>query len=369
MKVPWAKLYTNEDEINQVMAVMRSGWLSQGPKVKELEQRLSTFTGAKHTVAINNGTSALDIALKILGVEPGDEVIVPGSTYIATANAVLYQHAVPVFADIDPRTYNMDPVGFERKITKKTKGVIVIDYGGQAADYAQISAIAKKHGLFVIEDGAPGLGGSFEGKKLCSFGDIATTSFHIAKIFSTVEGGMLFTDNAEYAAQARIIRSQGEDPQRKYHFPRVGHNYRMSDLHAAVGVAQMSPQRMSDVLGWRKKCADNYSQKLRSLPTVTTPYVDPRCEHAWFLYPVLVDNRDRVRALLSEKGVETNVSWPMPIYQQAPFRKFNAAPCPVAEDFSKRVLCLPMFFGLTEAEQDYVVLSLAETIHQAGRLS
>lgn len=362
MKVPWAKLHLTDDETNEVLSVMKSGWLSQGPKVKAFEQQMASFVGTKNTIAVNNGTSALDIALKVLEIKPGDEVIVPGSTYIATSNAVLYQHAVPVFADIESRTYNIDPADVRRKITKKTKAIIVIDYGGQAADYAELSKIAKEHGLYLIEDGAPGLGGIYKGRKLCSFGDIATTSFHIAKVFSSIEGGMIFTDNDKYAEKCRIIRSQGEDPNQKYNFPLLGHNYRMSDLHAAIGLAQTTPDRMSSVLGWRMKSAEYYTSKLKSLDGVVLPYVASENVHAWFLYPILISNRDKVRAHLLERGIETNVSWPRPVYAQEPYREFRKDICPVAEDFSKRVLCLPMFYGLTQAEQDHVVASLTEAL-------
>lgn len=358
MRIPWAKLHLGPEELEEVISTVKSGWLSQGPRVKALEERLASYVGVTQTVAVNNGTSALDIALKVLEVQPGDEVIVPASTYIATANAVLYQHATPVFADIEMRTYNIDPNDVVRKITKKTKALIVIDYGGQSADYDQLTKIAADHKLAFIEDGAPGLGGSYRGRKLCSFGHMATTSFHIAKVFSSIEGGMIFTNSAEYAEKCRIIRSQGEDPKQKYVFPLLGHNYRMSDLHAAIGLAQTTAARMEMILGWRRKNAEYYSKCLEGVSGVVLPEVLPENTHAWFLYPILISLRDEVRAFMLENGIETNVSWPRPVYAQKPYETYKAPACPVAEDFTKRVLCLPMFYGLSEKEQDYIVDTL-----------
>lgn len=358
--IPWARPFLGAEEEAEVVACLRSGWVAMGRRVQQFEERLAALVGSRHAVAVSSGTAALDVALKVLGVGPGDEVIVPAFGYIATANAVRYQHATPVFADVDPVTYTLDPTDVERKITPRTRCLIPIDYAGQGPDYARLRVIAAAHKLGIIEDGAPGLGGRQGARALCSFGDIGVTSFHSAKVFTTVEGGMLFTDRDDWAQTARIIRSQGEDPARKYHHPVLGHNYRMTDLHAAVGLAQVG--RFEKILDARARCAERYAAGLRGLPDVVLPAVRPGSRHAWFLFPILVPDRDRVRARLADEGIETNVSWPLPLYRQAIYRDRAGIPCPVAEDLCRRVLCLPLYHGLTAEDQDLVITGLRKAL-------
>ncbi len=364
MQVPWAKLYLGPEEVEAVNECFETGWVSMGNKVLEFERKMAERVGVRYAIAVNSGTAALDAALKCLNVAPGDEVIVPAFAYIATANCVLYQHAIPVFADIDPLTFNIDPADVKRKISPKTKGIIAIDYGGHPAEFDELQKISKDNNLFLIEDGAPGLGGSYKGKKLCSFGDIAITSFHAAKIFTTIEGGMIFTDNEEVDRKSRIIRSQGEDPNRKYHHPLLGHNFRMTDINAAIGLAQTS--RMEEVLSNRAEAARFYTEHLHELPEVVVPTVLQDCTHAWFLYPVLIPRRDSVREILEAKGIGTNVFWPLAVYDQETFRHYKREICPVAEETTKKVLCLPLFYGITEKELSYVCQGLKEALAESA---
>jgi dTDP-4-amino-4,6-dideoxygalactose transaminase len=363
MNIPWAKPYLDEAESKEINDCLRSGWYAMGPRVKQLEETVKKLVSVKQTVAVNSGTAALDVALKILGIKPGDEVIVPAMTYIATVNAVLYQCATPVFADIEEETYNISPADIEKKITKKTKCIIAIDYAGQGAAYNEIQKIAKKHKLYLIEDGAPGFGGKYQGRDLCTFGDIATTSFHMAKIFTTIEGGMVFTNNARYAEAARIIRSQGEDPHKKYFHPRLGHNYRMSDLHAAIGIAQLG--RFAKILNKRKEIAGFYTEAMKNTGEIKLPAVRKGDASAWFLYPVLVNKRDKVRTYLAERGIATNVSWPMPVYRQKFYQAYKHKIAPVAERVTKSVLCLPLYYEMTGDEQNYVVETLIKAVKEA----
>lgn len=365
-KVPWFKLYIGEAEQKEVNEVVRSGWMSMGPKTQAFEKRMASYVGVKHAVALNSGTAALDIALKVLNVGPGDEVIVPAMTYIATANAVLYQHATPVFADIDPQTLTLDPKDVEKKITSKTKAIIPVNYGGLAANYEALQNIATRHGLKIVEDAAPSLGGTYKNKRHCSLGDISITSFHTAKIFTSIEGGMIFTDSDEYNEMSRIIRSQGEDPKKKYHHPVLGHNFRLSDIHAAVGLAQTEPARMEAVLTSRRRAAEYYLEQLKKIPQVVLPYMPQDSTRAWFLFPILIPHRDQVRAFMLERGVETNVSWPMPIYAQKPYLEFNAEKCPVSERVTQQILCLPMYYELTPEEQDHVMDSLQSALQNTS---
>lgn len=353
MNIPWTKPYIGKKEWSAVKKCLESGWLSMGKKVSELEFVLSGITDSKYAIAVNSGTAALDIALKLIGIGPGDEVIIPALAYIATGNSVLYQRATPVFADVDPDTYTISAENTAKKITSRTKAVIAIDYAGQAADYDQLRRIIGKRRIFIIEDGAPGLGGKYKGRPLCALGDIGITSFHTAKVFTTIEGGMVFTDSKEWDHQARIMRSQGEDLHKKYHHSVLGHNYRMTDLHAAIGLAQL--KRFNAVLKERKRIAKRYNDAFKGIEKIRLPQLKKDNEHSWFLYPVLLPARDKVALNLKKRGIATNISWPMPIYEQKMFFGFYKRPCPIAKDFTKRVLCLPIYYGLRSDEQDFVI--------------
>ena len=365
-KIFWAETYIDEDELNEVIETVKSTWISKGPKVKKFEELVRSRINSKHCVAVNSGTAALDIALKILEIGPGDEVIVPAMTYIATANSVLYQHAIPIFADIEPKTFTIDPEDVRKKITDKTKAIIAVDYAGHGADYQKLREVIGEKKIYLIEDGAPGFGGEQNKKKLCSLGDIGITSFHTAKIFTSAEGGMLFTDNNNYAEKARIILNQGEDPHQKYYHPVLGHNYRMTDLHASIGLAQVA--RFDVVLEKRKQLAEYYTEKINLLTSfISTPSVLPNNKHAWFLYPLIIENRDEVFNLLKEKGITTNVSWPMPIYRQPYYKKFFKEICPVAEEMTKKVLCLPMYYSMSHDDQDYVIRNLVDVVEKLSK--
>jgi perosamine synthetase len=360
MKIPWFKPYFDEQERNALISVFDSGWMSQGERVAQLERRCEELTGAAGCVAISNGTAALDVALKLLNVGVGDEVIVPAFAYIATPNSVMFQSATPVFADVDPVTYNLDPAAVEKKISPRTKAIIAIDYAGQAAPWRELRQLAESAGIGVIEDAAPSLGGSYGGQALCTLGDISITSFHVAKTFTSIEGGMLFLRSEEDVKTAKMLRSHGESPTEKYVHPILGHNFRMSDLHACIGLAQLN--RFEKVLAGRAEMAKNYNEFLAQVDGVTTPTVLPGNVHSWFLYPILVDDRDVVRQRMADAGVGTNVSWPLPAYRQKHLSPSFSEECPVTESLCKRVLCLPMFYELTRNEQQIVAETLAESL-------
>lgn len=365
-RVEWFKPYFDNTEREALLQVYDSGWLGQGPKVAELEAACRAVTRAKHCVAVVNGTAALDIALKLLGIQPGDEVIVPAFGYIATANSVRFQAATPVFADVDPVTFNLDPADVARKITKKTKAIIAIDYAGHAAKWPELRQLATDAGVGLVEDAAPSLGARLGDTPLGTFGDVGITSLHMAKSVMSVEGGVIFLNSDEHDRLARMMRSHGESPTEKYVHPILGHNFRMSDLHAAIGVVQVG--RLPEVLARRARNAALYNQLLGSSASVRLPVVQPGHTHSWFLYPTLVENRDAVRAEMNALGVGTNVSWPRPIYKQDHFKPFFTEICPVAEWVAERVLCLPLFYELTEAEQEQVAHAYhkAVQVHHAG---
>jgi len=361
MDIPWALPYIAEEEVEEVYECVESTWVTMGPRVERFEKELADFVGVDHAIAVNSGTAAIDVALKALGITPDDEVVLPAMTYIATANAVRYQHATPVLADIDANTYNMDPEQAAENITEDTAALLPIDYGGQCADYDRFRDLADEHDLHLVADAAESLTAEQNGRRSGSLADISITSFHAAKLVTTVEGGMVFTDVDELAEQCRIIRSQGEDPEAKYHHLRLGHNYRMSDLHASVGIAQYD--RIDDIIEKRGEIARYYNDHLEPLSDeIVLPSVADKNEHAWFLYSILTENRDEVQSYLDDNGVGTRVTWPLPVHDQPMYREeFRGESYPRSERFGDGVLSLPIYHGMTTDERKYVV----ERVHEA----
>ena len=356
MPIQWATPLLDGEEEKEIIDSLRANWISMGPKVKAFEAFFSKFIGVKHAIAVSSGTAALDVALKALKVAPGDEVIVPALTYIATVNAVMYQHARPVLVDVSMDDINLDADKIQEKITKRTKVIMPIDYGGNSADYAKLEKLAKDSGAFLLEDGAHSIGGTFNGKSLCSFGSMATASFHTAKVITSVEGGMVFTDSDDLGTLSRIIRNQGEDPAKKYFHPIVGHNYRMSDIHAGVGLAQT--RKLDRILSARANVAEMYNKRLGHMDGIVLPKVRKGCKCAWFLYPVMFKTkevRDKIVDSLKKGGVETRICWPYPIHTQGAYQGlFKGEKYPNSEYIADRNVTLPMHPGLTEKDVDYI---------------
>jgi len=357
--IPWSQPEINGEELEQIIDSFKKDWLTMGPKVEKFEQAMAEYLNVPYAVAVTNGTVALDIGLKILGVGPGDEVIVPAMTYMATAAAVSYQHAVPVFVDIDPQSHNMDPSKIEAAISSRTKGIIYIDYGGNPADHEGLKAAAGKHGLFLLQDAAQSLGALYKGSPLGAQTMLSTMSFHMAKVMTTVEGGMIFTHNQDYAKEAKIRRNQGESG--KYLHSHLGTNARMTDISAGVGLAQF--KKLGHMLQERKRVADTYNSFFENQAGIKIMKCScPQSRHAYFFYPVLVNNRDDLAVKLRDKGIDTRIAYPMPIYEQEVYGKnklpYRATPCPVAKEFTEKVLNLPIFPSLREEE----VVHIAETV-------
>lgn len=357
--IPWSQPEINEEEFNQVIDSFKSGWLTMGPKVEKFEQAMAEHLNVPYAVAVTNGTVAIDIGLKILGVGYGDEVIVPTMSYIATAAAVSYQHAVPVFVDIEPKSYNLDPLKIESAISPKTKGIIYIDYGGNPADYEGLKAAAEKHGLFLLQDAAQSLGAVYKGAPLGAQTMLSTMSFHMAKVMTTVEGGMIFTHNQDCAKEARIRRNQGESG--KYLHSHLGTNARMTDISAAVGLAQF--EKLGYMLQERKRVADTYNSFFENHTGIKVMKCNyPQSAQAYFFYPILVEDRDDLALELRSKGIDTRIAYPMPIYEQEVYSKnklpYRATPCPIAKEFTAKVLNLPIFPSL----KDEQVVHIAEAV-------
>lgn len=347
-KIPWSVPDLQSEDINAVMRVLNSGWYSMGPEVKKFEEEVSSYLGINYAVAVNSGTSALDVALKCIGVGEGDEVIIPALTYIATGNAVLYNNATPVFADID-ETLNIDPSLVEDKITEKTKAIINIDFGGNPSDYSRLLKISREYNIPLIVDGAQSFGSEYNGKKCCTHGLINTTSFHAAKLLTTIEGGMIFTNDEEIFQKARCIRNQGETG--KYYHEYLGNNYRMTDILAAIGNSQMD--RIDRIIEMRREKAHYYRENLKN---VEYPRELPNTKSNYFLFVILVDERDKLNHYLNRNGIETRITYPMPISEQPVFKKYSRGErFPVAEEVSRRVLSIPLHNKLSREEQDYII--------------
>lgn len=357
--IPWARPAIDDAELQAVIACMESGWLTSGPRVEAFERQMAERAGRKFGVAVSNGTAALELALRVVSIEPQDEVIVPAFSYVATASTVAMQHGVPVFIDIDPRNLGIDPNAAAARIGRRTAAILCTDHGGNPCDYAKLTALADRHGLPLIVDGAQSLGSMFAGRPTLSYGLVSTISFHAAKCITTVEGGMVFTDDEALARRMRIIRSQGEDPHRKYHHIELGHNYRMTELQAAIGLAQL--QKLDALLADRQSLAAEY-QKLFQRHGLTSPTGLPQADNSFFLYSIQVPQRDAVAARLKSRGIDTRVCYPMPLYRQPILRHLKTPRCPVTEETCATILNPPMFYGLSAAQQWRVANELAEAI-------
>lgn len=347
MNIPWAIPNLHEEDKQAAADVLNSDWLSMGPVVKKFENKLSKYLEIKYSVATNNGTSALDIAMKCLDIKKGDEVLLPALTYIATGNAVLYNNGTPIFVDIDD-TLNIDPKHLEEKITDNTKAIITIDFGGNVCDYPSLQQISKKHNIPLVVDGAHSLGSMFKEKKCCSHGYINSTSFHAAKILTTIEGGMIFTNDKEIYERSIQIRNQGESS--KFIHDYLGNNYRMTDLHAALGLKQVN--RLEQTIQQRRTKAQYY---IKHLQNINLPRARPNTRNCYEFFPILTTKRDQLLSYLQRKGVETRITFPLPLYDQPLFKRYKKGNCPNAEKTSQTILSLPIYTTISPREQEYIV--------------
>lgn len=344
-----------KDKIDaNIQRVLAHGRYILGPEVAELEEKLAAFVGAKYCISVANGTDALQIAQMALGIGPGDEVITPGFTYIATAETVALLGAKPVYVDVDPRTYNLDPQLLEAAITPRTKAIIPVSLYGQCADFDAINAIAARHGIPVIEDAAQSFGATYKGKRSCNLTTIACTSFFPSKPLGCYgDGGAIFTNDEELAKVMRQIARHGQD--RRYHHIRVGVNSRLDTLQAAILLPKL--EIFETELKQRQQVAAGYAQLLE-LQGIAAPFIAAGNTSAWAQYTVQVDARDSVQAQLKEAGVPTAVHYPIPLNQQ-PAVKDEHACLPVGDAIARKVMSLPMHPYLGETEQQAICAALA----------
>ncbi|HHW4678542.1 MAG TPA: DegT/DnrJ/EryC1/StrS family aminotransferase [Xylella sp.] len=352
------------NERKYVLDCLDTNWISSNGKyIGAFEDAFAKFCGAKHAIAANNGTTALHLALVALDLKPRDEVIIPTVTYIATANAVRYCGATPVLVDVCADTMNIDPADIKRKITPKTRGIIPVHLYGHPADMDTVNRIASKHGLWVVEDAAEAHGAEVNGKKVGTLGTCATFSFFGNKIITTGEGGMITTDDDELAARLRLYRGQGMDPNRRYWFPVVGFNYRMTNIQAAIGLAQM--EGIETALADRELLAWWYDAALSDLTEqIVLPGQAPWAKQVYWMYNIFLrdgneNRRDQVMRDLDVMGIETRpVFYPMHVLP--PYRETSSYP--VADLWSQRGINLPTHQDLTRGDVERIAGSLGEIL-------
>jgi UDP-2-acetamido-2-deoxy-ribo-hexuluronate aminotransferase len=343
----------------RIQTVLDHGQYIMGPEVAELETQLAAFVGVKHAIGVSDGTMALQIALMALDVGPGDEVVTTPFTFIATGEMIALLGAKPVFVDIDPSTYNLDPELLEAAITPRTKAIIPVSLYGQCADFDRINAVAARHGLPVIEDGAQSFGASYKGRRSCGLSTIGTTSFFPSKPLGCYgDGGACFTNDDELARRMRQIRLHGQD--RRYHHPVVGVNGRIDTLQAAILLAKLPT--FADELEARKRIGARYSSLLQDVARV--PQIAAGCDCVYAQYTVEIDRREAVQAALKEAGVPTAVHYPVPLNLQPVFSHLGLpeGSFPKAEAAARRVMSLPMHPFLDEATQDAIVAAVKRAL-------
>ncbi len=358
--IPIAKPIIGQEEIKAVGDVLASGMLTQGESVKRFEEEFSKYLGVKNSIAVSNGTIALDLALKALDLKPGDEVVSPAFTFIATANCILYQGLKPVFADVDPKTFNIDPESLNEKITPKTRAVVGVHLYGQPFDLKAIQQICDDKDLVLIEDCAQAHGAKFGGKKVGSFG-VGCFSFYPTKNMTTGEGGMITTNDDSIATRLRLLRNHGD--MGKYNHVILGYNYRMMNLQAAIGLVQLG--RLEDFTLKRIKNAEFLTRNIK-LNGITTPHKAANVRHVYHQYVVRVEDdfpasREKLMDYLQEKGIGSAVHYPKPIYEQPLYREMERdwPRCPVAEDVSQRVLSLPVHPSLKQGDLEYIASEIS----------
>jgi len=366
LTLPVAEPEIGERELQYVTECITSGWISStGKFVTEFEERFACFCGTKYAIATANGTVALHLALAVLGIGPGDEVIVPTLSFIATANAVTYTGAKPVFVDSESTTWNIDPSKIEAAITPRTKVIMPVHLYGHPADMDAIKAIAEKHRLHVIEDAAEAHGALYRGVKVGGIGDMGCFSFFGNKIITTGEGGMIVTNSDEFNRKARILRDHGMNPEKKYWHEVIGFNYRLTNLQAAIGVAQM--EKVEKVIARKREMAERYQSLLQGLSGITFPSEASWAKSVFWMCAVLVEkdygmSRDELIKVLKENGIDTRPVF-YPIHTMPPY--YEGKVYPVAEEISAKGVCLPSGTGMTDEEIERVASLIKKHAREA----
>ncbi len=365
--IPFHKPYITEEEITEVVDALRSSWLTMGPKTIKFEEEFKNYIYGKEkgwAITVNSCTAALHLALKAIGLKQGDEVILPTNTFIATAEVVTYFKARPVLCDIEYETHNINVFKIEELITSKTKAIIPVHFGGQPCDMEKILDIARRHKLYVIEDAAHALPAWYKDKKIGTMGNITCFSFYATKTLATGEGGIATTKEETFARSMKINRLHGIDRdawnrytlQGDWYYEVVdqGYKYNMTDLQAALGLAQL--KKLEWMWNRRKEIAERYNQAFKNT-AIETLKIKPDRETSWHLYVIKVNNRDELYRKLKERGIGTSVHF-IPVHKHPYYKKtfgYKEKDYPVAEEVFKKSLSLPIYPGLTDEEQEYII--------------
>ncbi len=374
MNIPFHKTHTNQEEIDAAVNAIKSGWLTMGPKTVEFEENFKNYIGTSNAVSLNSATAALHLALKAVGIERGDEVILPTNTFVATAEVVTYFDAIPVLCDIEEDTYNMDISKIEALITKKTKAVIPVHFAGQPCDMDELYIIAKEYNLKVIEDAAHALPSKYKGVKIGNLAktDVTCFSFYATKTLSTGEGGMATTNNNDYAKSIKINRLHGisKDAWDRYtikgswHYDIVdnGAKYNTTDINASIGIIQLKKQEI--LREKRRNIASKYNEAFKNHPKIKIPFVKDDRETSWHLYVIKLEKRDEVIELLKEKGVGCSVHF-IPVHKHTYYKDkygYQERDYPIANSVFERSLSLPIYPDMSDIEIEYVIEKLKEVI-------
>jgi dTDP-4-amino-4,6-dideoxygalactose transaminase len=373
--VPLMRPWLGDEEVKAAAEVILSGWVSQGPRVAQFEEAVARYVGAKYAVATNSCTSALHLALQLSGIGPGDEVICPSFTCMATANAIHHTGAVPAFCEIDSRTYNLDPDAAAVAVNASTRAILLVHQIGLPADVEPFRSLASKHNLVLVEDGACTLGGAYKGRRIGGLGSPTCFSFHPRKVITTGEGGMITTDDGELAESARVLRSTGaslSDLERhkargslvqQYH--RVGYNYRMTDIQAAIGLVQMA--KIDAMLEQRTMQARRYDEALAEVEEVEPPHVLEYATHTYSSYLIRVTpkcrlSRDELVRAMAARGISCRVGI-QPLHLEPYYRgRYGQGHLPITEAAGRTTMFLPIFPGLRQEDQNQVVAALKEIL-------
>ncbi len=366
MRIPLSAPDITETEINAVTEVLRSTRLSLGPKLEEFERNIAAYAGTKHAVAVNSGTSGLHLCVRALGLKAGDEVITTTFSFVASANVLLYENALPVFVDIDPHTLNIDANKIEAAITARTKAIMVVHVFGRPSPMREIVEIAERYNLKIIEDACEAIGAEYENRKIGSFGDAGVFAFYPNKQITTGEGGIIVTDDAAVAKHAAMLRNQGRDAASEwFEHTELGYNYRLSDINCAVGIEQL--KRLESILQRRAEIARKYNERLAENPHLVLPEIDFQGgRRSWFVYVVRLNEdftrveRDSIVTAINRAGIGCGRYF-APIHLQPFYRKkfnYQTGDFPAAERAAERVAALPFFNRLTDSEIDEVCTTL-----------
>ena len=375
--LPYGRQSIDEADIEAVVQTLRSDWLTTGPKVAEFEEAVAAFVGAKYAVSFSSGTAALHAAAFAAGLQAGDEAITTPLTFAATANCVLYQGATPIFADVEPETLNIDPGQLASRISRRTKAILPVDYAGHPADLDEILRLADRHGLVVVEDACHALGAEYKGRRIGSIAHMTVFSFHPVKHVTTGEGGMVTTDNPDFAETLCRFRNHGISSDARmrqaagqwhYEMVMLGFNYRLSDIACALGLRQLT--RLEANLARRRQIAARYTDALRNVAAIHPPAVRSDVNSAWHLYPIRLEldklsgTRDQIFQALRGENIGVNVHY-IPVHLHPYYRDrfgYKGGECPVAESAYERLISLPMFHAMSDGDVGDVIGALQKVV-------